>query len=249
MKTSGAVEKWGSGAGTGGRFWGALALLAIVAVFGVGCVSAAKDLPNQGVVGPKFEQDGSGQKFTNAGQVGIGLVTPSGAITDADGRPVVDKDGKPIVPNEYFMTSGTGPSFTSNTDASGTRALANNTVIRSIYFSRDPSGKISINSTSGTDITGGIDEFAIDPKTGIITGKGFKFGTSASEPFKASNVSYQTHKDIALALTEAQRAVIIEKLEADRAVAEKAWGVASEAVSNITKIIQIYKNPGAAILP
>ena len=91
--------------------------------------------------------------------------------------------------------------------------------------------------------------FAIDPKTGIITGKGFKFGTSASEPFKASNVSYETHRDIALALTEAQRAVIIEKLEADRAVAEKAWGVASEAVANITKIIQIYKNPGAALLP
>lgn len=175
---------------------------------------------NKGTVGDTFLHDAAMQEGRNtAAPVKIGLRTSNGAVTDADGSVFRNAAGDAVVTEDSILAFGTGPGFVSVTSARETRAIAPNTVIRSLSFTPDPStGKYVLNLTSGTDMkaTATADEFAFDPATFRLTGRNLNasFETIASAPFRVSNESLAAWAEAVKTMTPEQAAVFRKQLEA-----------------------------------
>lgn len=214
------------------RSIGTFLLLCFIILFAtLGCAS------NKGTVGETFRHDAAEQTSTNGSPTKIGILTPTGAIEDANGTVIVDKEGRPTVPVESIFTSSTGPGFVSVSSAKETRAVSTNTVIRSFSLTPTPEGRWVLNVTSGTDVKASAtaDDFKFDPKTYSLTGKNLHatFETLTSTPFRASNESLAAWKEVYLKMTEEQRTVFVAQLEAQKA----GGGIAGEFAASLLKYL------------
>ena len=141
-----------------------------------GCVGAslvvlalAGCAANRGTVGQSFVPGALGAEIRNASPVSMSAATPIGEGQNApDAR-------------EVTTSTGTGPAGYALANEHEARWWAQNQVQRNIYFKRLPDGALAFNSNTGTDVDIGADEFAIDPATGTIAGKGLRIRTNSSE--------------------------------------------------------------------
>lgn len=184
-----------------------------------GCAS------NKGVVGTTYRQNNT--EVTNAPPINMKVDTPTGAITGADGNPVLT-NGAPTVPVESISTSGTGPAGLAVSNETESRAVFNNAVMRNIFMKY---AGLTLNSSSGSDMTATADKIKFTEDSAEIVG--FKFTTTASEPLRASNESLAALKEVFLKLSEDQRAVYIAQLETQKA----AGGIAGEFAASVLKYL------------
>jgi len=194
---------------------GRFALIAILASLLTACAS------NKGTLGQSFTPGASGAEVRNGGPITMNATTPVGEGLKAPGAV------------EVTSSTGTGPAGYAIASETEARWWAQNQVQRNIYFKRLPDGTIGFNSNTGTDVDIGADEFSIDPKTGAISGKGFKLKTTTSEPLRASNESLTAMKDVWMKLTDSQKELYIQQLKTQ----EAAGGVAGQFAGELLKVL------------
>lgn len=196
-----------------------------------GCVGAslvvlalAGCAANRGTVGQSFVPGALGAEIRNASPVSMSAATPIGEGQNApDAR-------------EVTTSTGTGPAGYALANEHEARWWAQNQVQRNIYFKRLPDGALAFNSNTGTDVDIGADEFAIDPATGTIAGKGLRIRTNSSEPVRASNESLVALREVFQAMSHDQQAVFLAQLQAQK---EAIPSLASE----IARLIQFLSVP------
>lgn len=213
----------------GGKSLLMAAMLASVVM--AGCVG------NNGTVGQTIRQDANGSMSTNGPPITLSVTSPTGAIADAAGQPVLNSKGDVTVPEEKSQLTATGPTGYSVSTIDETRWLAANQVMRSIFMRSDGAGKWTMNSSTGTDVRVTADEINFNPNTGELIGKGFKFETLASDPFKASNESLAQLKEWFQSLTEAQKAVFITQMQAQADTIKESMPTVANAILKVVEFV------------
>ncbi len=197
-----------------------LMLTALILFATIGCAS------NKGTVGTTYRQNNT--EVTNAPPINMKVDTPTGAITDSDGKVIIGKDGNPVVPVESLSTSGTGPAGLAVSNGKESRAIFNNALMRNAFLQfRD----LTLNSSSGSDLSAAADSIKFTDNGVEI--RNFRFSTSGADLFRASNESLTALKEVFLKQTEEQRAVFIKQLETQQA----AGGIAGDFAGNLLKYL------------
>lgn len=114
---------------------------------------------------------------------------------------------------ERISSGGVGPaSYTVTTDGES-RSWRVSQASTEVSLLLNPDGRVSLNSSSGKDVTAKAESVNFDPATRKIAMKNVQFGTDASTPIRAQNEAYDRLVTYWTALSADQRAAVLAQLE------------------------------------
>ncbi len=122
--------------------------------------------------------------------------------------------------------NGVGPARYTSITEDRVETMQTGTTPRDLWLRKLPDGTFQFNLSSGTDIQAEGLEF--DPVTGGV--RVAKFGTSASEPIRASNEAYDRLVEFWKSLTQAQRDALAAEMDTIKSVAPTAANVLEQLI-------------------